>query len=397
MTNEDFDKINSIQGFLVPGQERCLYDLALTTPENALILEIGSDYGRSTAALACACRGTKRRVWSVDMWVEPDGSLGSVDRFKQWSANMKRLDLDMYVQAWKSKSCEALAKFVGMGLVIDMAFVDGSHELEDARFDIAKCFSLLRPGGILAAHDVCPGWPGPMQAWSEVMPLLKDVRMCTTMGIGLKRNLVEAMMITCIVPWFKHDNPDRQRELNEALERNLNNPNIHRVIALVSHADAMSVCGHEKLEVSVVSERATFNDALAIANMQSGTIVLVNSDCYLDESLSLFNDKDLGRNVLCLSRWEPELKRHADLACQDCWIWQGPLNVNADFYFGQLGCDNHFAYLLDAAGYAVSNPCGRIRVTHIHKSGVRTYSEVNRLQRQYKFVPHTKLLPWEKP
>src|SRR5208282_5493160 len=58
--------INSVEGFLLEGQEKWLFKSARLLPDSANIVEIGSYKGRSTTCLAFGCRGTKKRVFAVD-------------------------------------------------------------------------------------------------------------------------------------------------------------------------------------------------------------------------------------------------------------------------------------------------------------------------------------------
>ena len=61
-----FPRIDSIKGFLVPGQEAWMFGAAKSLPKTANIVEIGCFLGRSTASFALACKGSNRRVFSID-------------------------------------------------------------------------------------------------------------------------------------------------------------------------------------------------------------------------------------------------------------------------------------------------------------------------------------------
>ena len=65
--DEVFDRswplIDAVPGWLSPGQERALFDLAWNTSTAGRLLELGSFLGRSTVSLAAACSNTGRRVY----------------------------------------------------------------------------------------------------------------------------------------------------------------------------------------------------------------------------------------------------------------------------------------------------------------------------------------------
>ena len=55
--------------------------------------------------------------------------------------------------------------------MLDMVFVDGGHEPEVVKADLANSVRLLRPGGLLVCDDLTPWKPwgaGPVQAWEEL-------------------------------------------------------------------------------------------------------------------------------------------------------------------------------------------------------------------------------------
>ena len=53
--------VESIQGFMVPGQEEYLFNQLEVLPNDAVIVEIGSYKGRSTVAMSYACIGSRSK------------------------------------------------------------------------------------------------------------------------------------------------------------------------------------------------------------------------------------------------------------------------------------------------------------------------------------------------
>lgn len=60
--------VDEIEGLLVIGQERFLFDMVRGLPEDAVIVEIGSYLGKSTVCMGLACKGTGRRIYAIDTW-----------------------------------------------------------------------------------------------------------------------------------------------------------------------------------------------------------------------------------------------------------------------------------------------------------------------------------------
>jgi len=61
----------------------------------------------------------------------------------------------------------------------------------------------------------------------------------------------------------------------------------------------------------------------------------------------------------------------------------------ANFTQGVPGCDNKIAYLLQEAGYVVTNPSTTIKTYHLHLSGIRHYNAKYRVPRPRINVPIT--------
>lgn len=111
---------------------------------NRVVLEVGAYEGASTAALADAAVV----VHTVDTFAafadDPDGQ-ANLERFR---AHMEgRRNVVIHV----GRSDQVLPR---LAPGFDLAFVDGSHEYGDARFDIEACLELVAAGdGYLAVHD----------------------------------------------------------------------------------------------------------------------------------------------------------------------------------------------------------------------------------------------------
>ncbi len=177
--------INSIEGLLVsPAQEHWLFKTARSLPDGSNIVEIGSFKGRSTCCLAYGCKGTKKRVFTIDTFEGNNVDFFHKAFFDEFWDNVKRCGLTNYVTPIKGLSSE-VARF--WDKPIHLLFIDGSHEYEDVVSDFLSFFPHVVAGGIVAVHDVVNTWPGPLKAWNEVIKHhLENTGSCTTLAYGTK-------------------------------------------------------------------------------------------------------------------------------------------------------------------------------------------------------------------
>ena len=175
---------NPVDGWLMEGQERWLFETAYSLPSPANIVEIGSFKGRSTCFLAFGCRRTKKRVFAIDTFTGNDCDFGYRDFFGEFSVNVNRCGLSEYVQpvvGLSSRVAKAWNK------PIHLLFIDGSHRYEDVLSDFEGFFPHVVPGGIVAFHDVIEDWPGPLRAWHEIIKnRLINVGYCLSLAHGRK-------------------------------------------------------------------------------------------------------------------------------------------------------------------------------------------------------------------
>jgi len=159
---------------------------------------------------------------------------------------------------------------------------------------------------------------------------------------------------------------------------------------------------HPKVRLLAHGRRATFNDFFAYANahLTDRPTVLANADIYFDATLARLRDIDLQQRMLCLSRWDIQHDGSARFfeqpASQDAWIFLPPVDMaDCDFALGTLGCDQRVSSEALKAGLGVSNPSRTVHANHLHLSGVRRYSEAQRLGGSYYSIAATYLeTPW---
>ncbi|MEH1992648.1 class I SAM-dependent methyltransferase [Nostoc sp.] len=183
------DAVESIEGFMVPGQEEYLFNKVKSLPEDAVIVEIGSFKGRSTVAMAYACIGTKRKIYSIDTWDGNDADFSERQFFEVWQQNVQLNGLEQYVIPLRGYSHHVLSCWDKLtnSKAIDFIFIDGSHQYLDVLKDFELSFSLVKNGGWIAFHDVVPTWPGPERVWHNIAKLrLVNHEYSSTLACGQK-------------------------------------------------------------------------------------------------------------------------------------------------------------------------------------------------------------------
>ena len=116
--------------------------------EDKDVLELGAFLGFSTVVLASVAK----RVWSVD-WHGGDAHAGAADTWAGYTANLAAYGVEDRVEACHGRFEDEVPKLAAAGVVVDGAFIDGQHDEESVRRDLALALTLVRPGGFIAWHD----------------------------------------------------------------------------------------------------------------------------------------------------------------------------------------------------------------------------------------------------
>lgn len=155
-----------IDGWLSYEEGRALADLA----RGKRVLEIGSYCGRSTVCLAqTACHVVALDPHDGRCTPRPKDTLAEL------KANLGRYGVGGRVGIVKGTSADM--QTTGSRAKFDVIFIDGDHDLNSVRQDIALAADRLAPGGLIAFHDYrrTPGehdgrWdPGVTEAVSELL------------------------------------------------------------------------------------------------------------------------------------------------------------------------------------------------------------------------------------
>ncbi|HVA32759.1 MAG TPA: class I SAM-dependent methyltransferase, partial [Candidatus Baltobacteraceae bacterium] len=133
-------------------QERlALFQTAIALPPGFAILEIGSYLGASTAFLGFAALHRAGFVHAIDPWTnDAMGAEGGRDTLAEFRRNTE--PFAHYIVPHQGFSADVHAR--ESRIPCDMIFIDGDHNYDAVVTDLRLWLPSLRPGGILAMHDI---------------------------------------------------------------------------------------------------------------------------------------------------------------------------------------------------------------------------------------------------
>lgn len=193
--------INTIKGFLDPQEGEALYTHCLATSSLGPCLEVGSYCGKSTVYLGTAAKKTNGIVYAVDHhrgseehqlgeeYHDPDlydSGMGLMDSFREFRKAMRAAALENHVVPVVASSVVAARQWA---TPLGMVFIDGGHSWEAALNDYRSWVTHIRPGGILAIHDIFPnpadGGQAPYDIWklAKASGLFEEMPMVKTLGL----------------------------------------------------------------------------------------------------------------------------------------------------------------------------------------------------------------------
>ncbi len=193
--------INTVKGFLDAEEGSALYGHVLATASLGPCLEVGSYCGKSTIYLGTAAKVAGGIVYAVDHhrgseehqlgeeYHDPqlfDSSAHLMDSFREFRKNMRAADLESVVVPVVAPSSVAARHWA---TPLGMVFIDGGHSWEAALNDYRCWVAHIRPGGILAIHDIFPnpaeGGQAPYDIWklAKASGLFEELPLVKTLGL----------------------------------------------------------------------------------------------------------------------------------------------------------------------------------------------------------------------
>lgn len=189
-----------VRGFLSTAEGEALYSLAAEALTLGPCVEVGSYCGRSTIYLAAAAKLHDSIVYAIDHHQgseeqQPgeafhdselyDAELGRLDSFGEFRRNIRRFGLEPWVMPMVATSARAA---VYWNTRLGMVFIDGAHTLAAVLADYRAFMPHLKPGGILALHDVYPderdGGRAPWRVWRMALAsgLFDELPLCGSLA-----------------------------------------------------------------------------------------------------------------------------------------------------------------------------------------------------------------------
>lgn len=159
----------SIVGWFLEDQLKILESIAKSVPENGVVVEIGSMYGRSTVCWAKTCPESAT-IYAIDLFPEfktdiHQFSEEDVVKNKFPKSNFTYRQSDIFDE--NTKNYKNVKKIVGVspysieypGNVIDVLFLDAAHTNPNDWDNIKYFLPFIKVGGIICGHDHSNDFP----------------------------------------------------------------------------------------------------------------------------------------------------------------------------------------------------------------------------------------------
>jgi hypothetical protein len=221
--------------------------------------------------------------------------------------------------------------------------------------------------------------------------------------------------INLITQYYLERNLNRRSEILESIHANLKNPFVDK-LTLFIESNATNICTElishidtefaHKCEFIQTRHRLTYKTALDYARDiadESYVFILLNNDCYFDDSVQLVKkvNFDIDDKILCFTRYdklrdgtiergksppvysddykwdeEYELDREKwptlDYNCSDAWAFTSNIpRFNDNYEIGTFNCEYYFADSAFKNGITLRNPSEYIKCVHIHNTNLR--------------------------
>jgi len=216
--------------------------------------------------------------------------------------------------------------------------------------------------------------------FSQTFPLEKNTRKLYSLKV--KDVIEEPQELWFITQHYKPKQRSRCIELNESLQRNIENPYIDKIV-LLNETEMFYENDTNKIQQVVINKRLFYSDVFQhIYDKVPPNVIVVfaNSDIYLDETIRNIWSVNMEDKFFALLRYENNQIYGPRPDSQDTWIVSST-SVKArsnnykdiDFSFGIMGCDNAITLEMMKQKYLVVNPSLTIKTHHLHTSEIRNY------------------------
>ena len=144
----------AIPTHMTASERLALLQAALNLAPGFSIVEIGSYLGASTAFMAYGASTKGGVVHAIDTWHNDSmGAEGTRDTYAEFHKNTE--PFAHFISVHRGHSIEIAKKEAP--IPCDLLFIDGDHHVDAVIADLRDWLPSLRPGGMLAMHDIDHG------------------------------------------------------------------------------------------------------------------------------------------------------------------------------------------------------------------------------------------------
>lgn len=158
---EILQTVSPIEGWFYDDQMTVLHPIIAALPDNAVLVEVGTYYGRATLFFRLSNR--KIEIVTIDL-CKPYETVAGVHVDPPLAMDERVLKHGKIRQIIGDSS-EAASRFQSE---VDCLFVDGNHTYDGVRKDIVAWMPKMRTGGVVIFHDYDPQYEGVIRAVDEL-------------------------------------------------------------------------------------------------------------------------------------------------------------------------------------------------------------------------------------
>lgn len=218
-----------------------------------------------------------------------------------------------------------------------------------------------------------------------------------------------------VFQFFIHSNPERRKEINTCLKKNVRLGLFKKIVMLNERIYTQEELGLNNTEMQCIEQinigkRLKYIDVLMHVKLLklNGYIAFGNADMFFDKTIENVRKTSLSQKkcIYSLLRFEYLNKKLALCKLfvnsqtqkprndsQDIWIYHTlQLNLTndilreTDFFLGVPGCDNKITYIFNKYGYTCYNMPWKIKTYHYHTTQIRNYTATDRIPPPYLCV-----------
>lgn len=125
-------------------EARGMYDALAQVTRDGLVVEVGTQLGRSSSLITQLAHDIGFHVLHIDPYTQ------QTDMAKQWLGMMAAVGTTFLLAHMRTDQADWLLQRLGP---IDLAYIDGDHCGPGVRIDLALVADRVRSGGLLLCHD----------------------------------------------------------------------------------------------------------------------------------------------------------------------------------------------------------------------------------------------------